>query len=103
MTGFYRDGYCHTGPNDVGTHTVCARMTDDFLQYTKKKGNNLSDPSPGNQFPGLKRGDKWCLCAQRWKQANKAGKAPPVDLDATNQVTLRYIKPQALRNKNMKK
>lgn len=81
-TGFYRDGYCHTGPNDTGTHTVCATMTDDFLRYTKSQGNDLSSTSGG--FPGLVNGDKWCLCQSRYLEAKKSGHAPPVDLDATH-------------------
>ena len=101
LTGFYRDGYCHTGHDDLGTHTVCSQMTDEFLRYTKRKGNNLSDPSPGNRFPGLKHGDRWCLCANRWREAYRDGKAPPVDLGATNQATLRYIKRQSLRSKKI--
>ena len=89
LTGFYRDGYCNTGADDLGTHTVCAKVTDEFLDFTKSKGNDLSTPS--NNFPGLKDGDKWCLCAMRWKQAKKEGKAPPVILEATNEATNKYV------------
>ena len=77
ITGFYRDGFCKTGEQDSGTHTVCAVMTAEFLKYTKAQGNDLSTPNPLYQFPGLKPGDKWCLCASRWKQAALAGVAPP--------------------------
>jgi len=90
-TGFYRDGFCRTGPEDVGTHVVCAIMTEEFLVYTKAQGNDLSTPIPLYRFPGLKPGDKWCLCASRWKQAYKAGKAPEVDLEATHEKALQII------------
>ena len=94
MTGFYRDGYCNTGPNDYGTHTVCAKMTKQFLDFTKSKGNDLSTPT--KSFPGLKPGDKWCLCALRWKEAYDAGKAPYVYKKATNRKTYEYIKKNEL-------
>lgn len=90
-TGFYRDGFCKTGPEDVGTHVVCAIMTEEFLVYTKSQGNDLSTPIKMYQFPGLKPGDKWCLCASRWKQAYKAGKAPDVLLEATHEKALEII------------
>ncbi|GMN07693.1 DUF2237 domain-containing protein [Croceitalea sp. MTPC5] len=90
-TGFYRDGFCRTGPEDVGTHVVCAIMTEEFLGYTKAQGNDLSTPVPIYQFPGLQPGDKWCLCASRWKQAYKAGKAPEVILEATHEKALQLI------------
>ena len=88
LTGYARDGYCKNRPDDSGTHVVCAKMTDEFLQFTKSKGNNLSTPSP--TFPGLKEGDKWCVCAHRWDEANRADKAPPVDLDATDKSALKF-------------
>ncbi|NHF60476.1 DUF2237 family protein [Flavobacteriaceae bacterium TP-CH-4] len=91
MTGFYRDGYCRTGPEDVGTHVVCAIMTDEFLRYTKAQGNDLSTPIPHFKFPGLKPGDQWCLCASRWKQAYLVGKAPEVVLEATHEKALEYV------------
>ena len=91
-TGFYRDGFCRTGPEDVGTHVVCAIMTEDFLIYTKAQGNDLSTPMPMYQFPGLRPGDKWCLCASRWKQAYLAGSAPEVILEATHEKALAYVK-----------
>ena len=90
-TGFYRDGYCKTGEEDIGTHIVCARMTDDFLRFTKDKGNDLTTPIPIYQFPGLKEGDFWCLCVSRWKQAYDAGVAPPVKLEATHEKVLDYV------------
>lgn len=89
ITGFYRDGYCNTGSDDLGTHTVCATMTDEFLNFTKSKGNDLS--TPRGSFPGLKSGDNWCLCALRWKQAYENNIAPPVNLEATHQKTLDYV------------
>lgn len=91
MTGFFRDGCCRTGRGDVGVHVVCARMTADFLEYSKSRGNDLSTPRPEYQFPGLKEGDRWCLCATRWKDALDAGKAPPVVLEATHESALEYI------------
>ncbi len=91
LTGFYRDGCCKTGIEDRGTHTVCAQMTEEFLSYTKSMGNDLSTPIPSYQFPGLKPGDYWCLCALRWKEAWEAGKAPKVKLEATSEKTLSYI------------
>ena len=91
LTGFYRNGKCETGPGDIGTHVVCARVTDDFLQYTKSKGNDLTTPSPMHGFPGLKDGDKWCLCVSRWKEALAAGVAPPVVLAATHEKALETV------------
>jgi uncharacterized protein len=91
VTGFYRNGCCDTGPEDVGSHTVCAIMTDEFLTYTKSAGNDLSTPVPAYGFPGLKAGDRWCLCAARWKQAFDAGAAPRVVLAATNEAALEIV------------
>lgn len=88
LTGFYRDSYCRTGQNDRGVHVVCATMTDKFLTYTKAKGNDLSTPAPQYGFPGLKVGDKWCLCAARWLEAYDDGVAPTVDLSATSKIAL---------------
>ena len=95
-TGFYRDGFCKTGADDIGTHVVCAIMTAEFLQFTKSKGNDLSTPIPYYQFPGLKPGDKWCLCVSRWKEAYLEGKAPEVVLEATHEKTLNYVSFEAL-------
>lgn len=90
ITGFYRDGKCNTGGGDMGAHVVCAQMTEEFLKYTKSRGNDLSTPVPGFNFPGLKPGDRWCLCASRWKEALDAGVAPPVVLPATHASALEY-------------
>ena len=91
MTGFYREGCCETGPTDHGTHTVCAVMTEEFLAFTKARGNDLSTPIPAYQFPGLKPGDRWCLCASRWMEAYRAGVAPLIIPEATHEKTLEYI------------
>ena len=97
MTGFYRDGCCNTGPGDVGTHTVCAIMTDEFLEYSKSKGNDLITPRPEFDFPGLKAGDAWCLCALRWEEARQAGCAPRVKLTSTNIKTLEMVELEDLK------
>lgn len=91
MTGFYRDGCCHTGPGDFGVHVVCAEMTEAFLRYTKAQGNDLSTPVPAYNFPGLKPGDRWCLCASRWKEAYEDGVAPKVALSATHEAALQIV------------
>jgi hypothetical protein len=90
MTGYFRDGLCRTEIGDTGPHTVCAVMTEDFLKFSALKGNDLITPMPYYQFPGLKVGDKWCLCVTRWIQAEKAGKAPKLILEATHEKTLEY-------------
>ncbi len=84
MTGFGRDGICHTGSHDIGSHTVCAQMTEAFLEYSLQQGNDLVTPVPEYDFPGLKPGDRWCVCALRWLEAAEDGVAPPVILDATH-------------------
>ena len=91
MTGFYRDGYCRTGIEDSGRHTVCIVATDKFLEYSKRAGNDLSTPRPEYRFPGLKEGDKWCLVAVRWRQALEDGMAPQVVLEATHEATLQVV------------
>ena len=91
MTGFYRDGHCHTDINDHGIHTICVELTWEFLEFSKKAGNDLSTPNPDFNFPGLKEGDNWCLCAGRWLDAYKQGCAPKVKLEATNEETLAII------------
>ena len=91
LTGFYRDGCCNTGYEDVGIHVVCAKMTREFLAFSKKRGNDLSAPVPEAGFPGLKPGDRWCLCAGRWKEAFDAGVAPPVFLQATHEEALAIV------------
>lgn len=96
-TGFYRDGYCHTGPQDVGSHTVCAQMTQEFLRFTRSRDNDLSTPRPEFEFPGLKPGDRWCLCAARWKEALDAGCAPPVVLTACHERALEVVTLEQLR------
>ena len=90
-TGFHRDGHCRTGPNDLGCHAVCVRVTNAFLAYSKAAGNDLSTPVPEYGFPGLKPGDRWCLCAPRWKEALDDGEAPPVVLEATSEAALAYV------------
>lgn len=91
LTGFFRDGCCNTGPMDHGMHTVCVIVTAEFLQYSFNRGNDLITPRPEFQFPGLKPGDKWCLCASRWEEARQMGVAPPVDLSATHYKTLSIV------------
>ena len=88
ITGYHRDGYCKNNEDDSGTHVVCAELTNDFLQFTKSKGNNLI--TARNGFPGLKAGQRWCLCGLRWEEARRSGKAPPVILDATEKSALRF-------------
>ena len=97
MTGFYRDGFCRTGKGDHGVHTVCAVMTEEFLAFSKAAGNDLSTPVPQYQFPGLKPGDKWCLCASRWQEAYDAGKAPQVVLEATHMSTVEFANIEDLK------
>ncbi len=96
-TGFYRTGFCDTGGGDVGIHVVCARMTEDFLQFSRERGNDLSTPVPEWGFPGLKPGDRWCLCVVRWKEALEAGQAPPVVLESTHISTLEFVSLEELR------
>lgn len=91
LTGFYRDGCCNTGPQDLGVHTVCVRVTDEFLAFSKDMGNDLSTPQPTLGFDGLRSGDRWCLCAERWKEALDGGVAPPVVLEATHVSTLEWV------------
>jgi uncharacterized protein len=88
LTGFFRDGCCNTGPEDVGLHVVCVEMTADFLAFSQSRGNDLLTPIPEYGFPGLKPGDRWCLCAARWEEARRAGMAPPVLLEATHVAAL---------------
>ena len=90
-TGFYRDGCCNTGDDDFGMHTVCAVITEEFLEFSRKVGNDLSTPQSQWNFPGLKPGDHWCLCAKRWLEAYSAGVAPQVDLEATHERTLKVV------------
>jgi uncharacterized protein len=97
MTGFYRDGSCRTGPDDVGRHTVCIVATDKFLEYSKSAGNDLSTPMPQYAFPGVKDGDRWCLCVTRWQQALEDGMAPQVVLESTYESALQVVKLEDLR------
>ena len=97
MTGFFRDGYCNTNHMDQGTHVVCAVVTDEFLQFTKSTGNDLTTPRPEYKFPGLKAGDGWCLCAMRWKEAYDAGVAPPIKPQSTHEKALEIIDQEALK------
>jgi uncharacterized protein (DUF2237 family) len=97
MTGFTRSGCCDTGPEDLGSHTVCARLTAEFLAFTASRGNDLSTPRPEWGFPGLKPGDRWCLCAARWREALQAGVAPPVILEATNEAALEIVPLEELK------
>ncbi len=91
MTGFYRDGYCRTGPGDYGLHTVCVVISDEFLRFSSAMGNDLSTPRPEMDFPGLKPGDRWCLCVQRWQEALEAGMAPHVVLEASHMSALEFV------------
>ncbi|MEH2371893.1 DUF2237 family protein [Nostoc sp.] len=91
MSGFYRDGFCRTGGQDFGAHVICAEVTSEFLEFTKSRGNDLSTPVPDFNFPGLKPGDRWCLCASRWQEALDAGVAPPVILSATHARALEVV------------
>ncbi len=91
VTGFLRDGCCHSSPSDPGLHLVCAEMTEEFLIFSKSRGNDLSTPRPEFQFPGLKPGNRWCICALRWKEALEGGVAPPVFLQSTHQSALEVI------------
>jgi uncharacterized protein len=91
LTGFFRDGCCRTDENDQGSHVVCARVTDEFLRFSLERGNDLVTPRPEFRFAGLKPGDRWCLCALRWKEALRAGVAPPVHLEATHARALELL------------
>lgn len=97
LTGFFRDGCCNTDADDHGAHTVCAEMTEEFLEFSKQAGNDLSTPRPEFAFPGLRPGDRWCLCAARWAEALEAGKAPRVVLEATHERTLQFVPLAALK------
>ena len=90
-TGFFRDGCCNTGTDDVGIHVICARMTGEFLEFERQRGNDLVTPMPAAQFPGLSPSDRWCVCAGRWREAFDAGAAPPVVLEATHEEALAIV------------
>lgn len=91
LTGFYRTGCCETGPEDLGLHVICAEMTEEFLAFSKAQGNDLSTPRPEFGFPGLRPGDRWCVCAGRWREARDAGAAPSVVLNATHEEALAVV------------
>ena len=91
LTGYFRNGCCETGPMDLGSHTVCAVLTADFLQFSYTRGNDLITPRPNFAFPGLRPGNRWCLCVNRWREAFEAGCAPPVVLEATHEAALRSV------------
>ncbi|HVE93637.1 MAG TPA: DUF2237 domain-containing protein [Acidimicrobiales bacterium] len=97
LTGFYRNGCCDTGAEDVGLHTVCIIATAEFLEFSRSVGNDLSTPIPEYQFPGVRPGDQWCLCATRWQEAFEAGVAPGVVLEATHASTMEWVDPDGLR------
>jgi uncharacterized protein len=97
MTGFYRDGFCNTGADDRGSHTICVRVTTEFLAFSKSRGNDLSTPRPEFNFPGLVDGDKWCLVALRWQEALEANAAPDVILEATHEAALAFVRLEDLR------
>ncbi|MEM9530898.1 MAG: DUF2237 domain-containing protein [Pseudomonadota bacterium] len=97
LTGFFRDGFCNTCREDRGSHTVCAQVTDEFLSFSKSRGNDLSTPQPDFEFPGLKAGDRWCLCAGRWLEAYEHGAAPRVYLQSTHERALDVVPGQVLR------
>ena len=97
LTGFYRDGCCNTGPEDMGLHVVCTRVTQAFLEFARSQGNDLITPAPQYNFPGLKPGDRWCVCAATWRQSFEAGVASPVILAATHEETLAVIPLEALK------
>ena len=103
MTGFFRDGICRTDQNDLGSHTVCAVMTEEFLSYSKAMGNDLSTESPEFNFPGLKAGDHWCICAPKWLEAYIDGMAPYVILESCDEQCLRYIRLEDLKSKEYTK
>lgn len=91
MTGFYRDGYCRTGQTDYGVHIVCVQVTEEFLEFTVRAGNDLVTPVPEYSFPGLVAGDRWCLCVSRWQEALEAGCAPPVILESTHMSAIEFV------------
>ncbi len=97
LTGYYRDGCCNTDVHDHGTHVVCARVTREFLVYSLERGNDLMTPRPEHRFAGLEAGDRWCLCASRWKDALEAGVAPPVVLESTHSKALNFVSLEQLR------
>lgn len=102
LTGYYRDGFCATGPEDTGVHVVCAQMTLEFLEFSKSRGNDLMTSQPASGFKGLKAGDRWCLCASRWKEAFNKNLAPPVILESTHENALKIVTLENLKNTCLK-
>lgn len=98
LTGFYRTGFCETGRDDLGRHTVCVKVTEEFLAFSRARGNDLSTPVPAYRFKGLQTGDRWCLCVDRWKEALDAGVAPPVVLAATHEQALEVVSLEQLES-----
>ncbi|VEP12494.1 conserved hypothetical protein [Hyella patelloides LEGE 07179] len=103
MTGYFRNGKCEISAQDYGVHAVCAHLTKEFLEFTKAQGNDLSTPLPAYGFPGLKKGDRWCLCAARWKEALDAGYAPPIVLESTHEAVLSYVPLEVLQEHSIVK
>ena len=101
-TGYFRDGYCRTDETDRGRHIVCAEVTEGFLRFSKERGNDLSTPRPEFGFPGLKPGDRWCLCVLRWQEALEAGMAPNVILEACEESALEFVSLEDLQNHSIK-
>jgi uncharacterized protein len=97
LTGYFRDGWCQTNEEDRGSHVICAKVTAEFLAFSRARGNDLETPVPEYRFPGLKPGDRWCLCAQRWREALIAGLAPPVVLESTHERALAYVSLEELQ------
>ena len=98
LTGYFRDGCCHTDDGDVGAHVICTRVTADFLAYSAQRGNDLGTPRPEHRFRGLQPGDRWCLCATRWTEALRAGKAPPVVLECIHEKALDFVLLETLQS-----
>ncbi|WP_418320885.1 DUF2237 family protein [Piscinibacter sakaiensis] len=103
LTGFYRDGCCNTGDDDLGNHTVCVKATAEFLAFSASRGNDLSTPRPEFRFRGLQPGDRWCLCVQRWNEAHAAGVAPMVVLEATHENALEFVSLETLKSHALRK
>ncbi len=102
LTGFYRDGCCNTGMDDMGLHTICTQVTAEFLAYSQSAGNDLSTPNPAYGFPGLRPGDRWCVCVQRWKQAYEDGVIAPVSLEASHMSVLEFVDLDVLKKHDVR-
>jgi uncharacterized protein len=101
LTGYFRDGCCNTDESDLGSHLVCVRVTAEFLSFSRSRGNDLNTPQPQNRFSGLKPGDRWCLCASRWREALEANLAPPVILESTHQKALEFVTLEQLQKNRL--